>query len=105
MSRPRVNDWKGKIDLTSNQMEELYEAWSDDLEDARESLETTTQELEDARTEAAAPPEWGGCRRGCPPSYLNPEGYCSPACVLGAPRGEYVTPVNNLREWEITHGG
>ena len=35
--------------------------------------------------------EWGNCRRGCPPSYLDTHGYCSPACRLGAPRGNYIT--------------
>lgn len=75
------------------------------IERLEDSIETTTQELEDERQLAASPPEWGGCRRGCPDAYLDRDGYCSPACVLGAPRGRYVTPVNNLREWEITHGG
>jgi hypothetical protein len=36
-------------------------------------------------------PRWGNCRRGCPPSYLDRYGYCSPACHVGAPRGEFVT--------------
>lgn len=36
-------------------------------------------------------PEWGNCIRGCPPSYLDREGFCSPACHVGAPRGEFVT--------------
>lgn len=35
-------------------------------------------------------PEWGNCARGCPPAYLV-GGFCSPACALGAPRGEFVT--------------
>ena len=35
--------------------------------------------------------EWGHCRRGCPPSYLDEDGFCSPACHVGAPRGEFVT--------------
>lgn len=34
--------------------------------------------------------EWGNCRRGCPSAYLV-DGFCSPACKLGAPRGEFVT--------------
>lgn len=54
-------------------------------------LETTRQELEDARLELKTPPEWGNCRRGCPPAYLSRDGFCSPACALGAPRGEFVT--------------
>lgn len=35
--------------------------------------------------------EWGNCRRGCPPSYLDAGGFCSPACAMGAPRGEFYT--------------
>jgi hypothetical protein len=35
--------------------------------------------------------EWGNCRRGCPPAYLDKGGFCSPACALGAPRGKFVT--------------
>lgn len=34
---------------------------------------------------------WGNCRRGCPPAYLDNKGFCSPACHMGAPRGEFVT--------------
>lgn len=35
-------------------------------------------------------PRWGNCRRGCSPSYLNKNGYCSPNCERGWPRGEFV---------------
>jgi hypothetical protein len=35
--------------------------------------------------------EWGNCRRGCPESYLDAKGFCSPACAMGAPKGEFVT--------------
>lgn len=55
---------------------------------SRSALET---ELEDAREELKRDVTWGNCRRGCPPAYLNRNGYCSPACELGAPRGEFVT--------------
>jgi len=72
-------------------MPELLEAWKDDLDDKDESIETTTAELEEARFEMEALPEWGNCKRGCPPSYIDREGFCSPACKLGAPRGEFVT--------------
>lgn len=48
-------------------------------------------ELEEAREELAQPPKWGNCKRGCPPAYLSRDGFCSPACKLGAPRGEFVT--------------
>lgn len=87
----RLKDWKGKLALTADQMEELYEAWSDDLDDKDESIETATSELEDARLELKEPPEWGNCRRGCPPAYLDRDGFCSPACAMGAPRGEFYT--------------
>jgi hypothetical protein len=66
---------------------------SEQIENLKESLETTTGELEDARLELKEPPEWGNCRRGCPASYLDRDGFCSPACVVGAPRGQYVTAV------------
>lgn len=95
MSRPRINDWRGKLSLTTEQMEELYEAWRDDIDDKDESLETTRQELEDERVESKKPPEWGSCRRGCAPAYLDRDRFCSPACKLGAPRGEFVTASSN----------
>jgi hypothetical protein len=41
--------------------------------------------------ELASAARWGNCRRGCPPSYVDGAGYCSPACHVGAPRGEFVT--------------
>lgn len=41
--------------------------------------------------DAQGDPRWGNCMRGCPPAFLNEAGFCSPACVLGAPRGEFVT--------------
>lgn len=94
MSGPRYKDWLNDYELGQlaiSRMDELFEAWSDDLDDKDESLETTRQELEDARLEAAKPPEWGNCKRGCPPAYIDSEGFCSPACKLGAPRGEFVT--------------
>ncbi len=56
-----------------------------------ERLELALRELEDARWELKQPPEWGNCKRGCPPSYLDQEGFCSPACARGAPKGEFVT--------------
>jgi hypothetical protein len=35
--------------------------------------------------------KWGNCKRGCPPAYLDEDDFCSPACKMGAPRGQYVT--------------
>jgi hypothetical protein len=32
-------------------------------------------------------PEWGNCKRGCVPSYLDADGYCSPQCAQGGRRG------------------
>jgi hypothetical protein len=55
----------------------------------KERIRQLEKEINDLETDALLP--WGPCRRGCPPSYLDSEGYCSPACALGAPRGEFVT--------------
>lgn len=62
-----------------------------EIEKLEESLKFTTQELEDARKELKQPPEWGNCIRGCEAAYLDRQGFCSPACHVGAPRGKYVT--------------
>lgn len=56
-----------------------------------ERLGTTLRELDDANLLLQQPPEWGNCRRGCSPAYLDREGFCSPACHWGAPKGRYVT--------------
>jgi len=32
-------------------------------------------------------PVWGNCRHGCPPAYLNKNGYCSKSCEMGLERG------------------
>lgn len=61
------------------------------VEELEGQLENTRDELQEAREALALPPAWGDCRRGCPPAFLDREGFCSPACVLGAPRGQYVT--------------
>lgn len=87
MSRPRIKEWEHKSSIAETEMDDLLRAWGDDLDDKDESLETTRQELEDARK----PPEYGNCKRGCPPAYLDKSGFCSPACAMGAPRGEFVT--------------
>lgn len=65
--------------------------WQAKHDKLKERLETTLQELEDARLALARPPEWGNCRRGCTPAYLDRAGFCSPACHWGAPKGRYVT--------------
>ena len=59
--------------------------------DHNKSKSVLIEELEEAREELKQPPEWGNCRRGCSPAYLDREGFCSPACAMGAPRGEFVT--------------
>ena len=91
MSRPRLKDWQDRLSISESEMEEMIDAWSDDLDDKDESIETTTNELEDARQELTLAPAWGNCRRGCPESYLDKDGFCSPACAMGAPRGKFVT--------------
>lgn len=65
--------------------------WEDRYDRLEERLETTLKELEDANNLLTLPPDWGNCRRGCPPSYLDRQGFCSPACHWGAPKGRYVT--------------
>jgi hypothetical protein len=102
--RKRINEVRRQIadkDALSMEqvllsMEQVIECWELDLDAAEESLETTTNELEDARLALAEPPEWGNCRRGCAPAYLDRAGFCSPACKLGAPRGEFVTIIATI---------
>lgn len=51
------------------------------LQDKIDELEDLVLEMREKK------PIWGSCRAGCADSYLDPEGYCSPACHYGAPRG------------------
>jgi|SRR5579859_4647140 len=66
----------------------ILDAWDAEVGEAKQELQVVTQDLYD---EQQAPVEWGNCKRGCPPAYLNKKGYCSPACEMGAPRGQFVT--------------
>jgi hypothetical protein len=61
-----------------------------------ESLQDENKRLEEELLAAQLEePRWGGCRAGHDGEfYLNKFDYCSPACALGAPRGEYVTEGN-----------
>lgn len=84
--------------LTLGDIEDMLNAWDKDIEDLELSADAAAEkdsdkinELEEKLEERRAGPEWGNCKRGCPPSYLDRDGYCSPACKLGFPRGEYVT--------------
>jgi hypothetical protein len=54
------------------------------------SVEQIDELLEELVDQDQEPPsvEWGNCRRGCVPSYLDEEGYCSPACDRGQKKGE-----------------
>lgn len=78
-------------------VEGLYSACERDVEELEIKvlkLEEQVTELEgqvEAVRERYASPEWGNCRRGCASSYINSLGYCSRACELGYPRGEFVT--------------
>lgn len=69
----------------------LYEACERDVEKLEEKVAELEDKLQDAQSTNDLPPEWGNCRRGCPPAYLDHNRFCSPACALGAPRGEFVT--------------
>ena len=78
---------------------------SDDL---KKRLAFALKELDEARNQLARHPQWGNCKRGCPPAYLLNE-FCSPACELGMPRGEFVTmePVTAMErptERTLEHG-
>lgn len=93
---PRMQDFKDMMDesglrLTRDDADSLFDTWESEIERAEEVSSTTMHELEDARLELSKGPSWGNCRCGCPPSYLDRDGFCSPACHLGAPRGRYVT--------------
>lgn len=74
----------------------MPEVWDDVMDDVTtiEELEVRIEDLEaelKVAEHAAKHPSWGDCKRGCLPSYLDREGFCSPACHVGAPRGQYVT--------------
>jgi hypothetical protein len=85
-----------------SELDQKYLKWAQELEKAErrvvefesalfhaeEHIETLKTDLREALDK---PPEWGNCRRGCQESYLDPEGFCSPACHLGAPKGKWVT--------------
>jgi hypothetical protein len=63
----------------------------EEIEKLEDELLAAEERIEELKAELAQPPKWGNCRRGCPESYLDREGFCSPACKLGAPRGKWVT--------------
>ncbi len=71
-------------------VEGLYSACERDVEKLETKVADLEAELEDMK-ELHDNPEWGNCRRGCPPAFINSHGFCSPACAMGAPRGEFVT--------------
>lgn len=83
-------DWERRIadgDLKLSDLEILIADWeedSDKLESQRDQLMSDITHLEkDIAELEQREPEWGNCRRGCPPAYLNNNGYCSMACELG----------------------
>jgi hypothetical protein len=69
----------------------LYEACERDVEKLEDKVADLEEKLQDAKSTNELAPKWGDCLRGCPPSYLDHNQFCSPACALGAPRGEFVT--------------
>jgi len=74
-------------------VEGLYSACERDVEKLEAKVLELEEELEeiDEGEKIDPDPEWGNCRRGCPPAFINSRGFCSPACAMGAPRGEFVT--------------
>jgi hypothetical protein len=97
---PANEGWRARLEdrayaLNRIDQDEMLSDWDEQV-DAWETLHgdkvAEVQRLEnDLATEQSRQPEWGICRRGCPPAFLNQDGFCSPACVLGAPRGKFVT--------------
>lgn len=91
-------------------VEGLYSACERDVEKLQDKvikLEEQVTELEgqvEAVRERCASPEWGNCRRGCPPAFINSRGFCSPACAMGAPRGEFVTVADKTPDWDADRG-
>jgi len=87
-------NWQKLVDdreLKVSQIGDMLSDWLDTEEKHKEAVESLEGDIEDLKLELAAGAVWGNCRRGCPPAYLNRQGFCSPACELGAPRGEFVT--------------
>lgn len=74
------------------------EEWVEELETDEPEASDVKDILRDwkvAEDEALArEPEYGNCIRGCLPSYLNNNGFCSPNCELGYSRrlGEQDVP-------------
>lgn len=56
-----------------------------------EELERENKRLRQELHEAMFVPatSWGNCKRGCPPAYLDDDGFCSPSCAKGGKRGQF----------------
>lgn len=57
--------------------------------DLDEEIDDKDKEIEGFKEQLSKPPEWGNCRRGCPPAYLDAERFCSPGCKAGGARGQF----------------
>lgn len=79
-----VDSREFKHNRDDNEPKTLHEA----IDDLHDTVEELLSDFEEAMESQCV---WGNCRRGCHPSYLDSEGYCSPACHMGAPRGKYYT--------------
>ena len=101
MSDQARKDWNAKVGsnatFTSLEVTQILGDWDDEIKSLEESYEADAKDdkdrIEELKDQVAElqQPKWGNCVRGCPPSYLDVAGFCSPACKLGAPRGEFVT--------------
>jgi len=95
-----LQDWKDKVGDVVEVLYNLHSREIEALEDQIGSLELEAnaacpdcpdkdKEIDALEAKLSAV-GWGNCKRGCPPAYLV-DGFCSPACALGAPRGQFVT--------------
>lgn len=88
--------WREKLadkTLALADFESALDEWDVQINKLEDDNQVDKDRIEDLQLqlEKQSAGSWGTCRRGCPPAYLNAGGYCSPACQLGSPRGEFIT--------------
>jgi len=84
-----MSDWVGTIQEATAEIERLRDELATTAREAQEFSQELNVLQADYKELEKRPPEWGNCRRGCEPSYLDTEGFCSPSCAMGGQRGEY----------------